>query len=700
MIKYKFLGLVFSLFFCPLHSQIPDLNNYPDVKDKLQAISKYVKSCGRQEKFSDAIEAMRIGIKIAQKAGIDTSLVEYYYFTGVAYAVSNVDSALFYLKYAEKLARKIHHTKYLVRSEFELLNIYHTQSRTDSIVPLMQSLKNESGKLDSLSWEKATLLNNIGYAYYRQLKYNESLSYFFKALHIYGHLKDSSDIAVLWHILGNAYSKLNMYDISVSYYRKARVLYLNQGTELRASECNDDLGLAYSKLGKLDSAIICHLNAIKIAKKYDAKESLAYATLHLGETYIKSKQFSQAEPYLTSALNDGQKNHYAPISIEALMDLGNINYEQKKFEKAAYFYEKAHDLALDNERKILFVEICRNLARTEAALGNYYKAYQYQEIYNTYQDSITIETINKNIAEMEAKYQNEQKQNEISLLNVKNKIQTLKLKNQQQKQYFLFAGMATILLIAGLLWRSYNIKQKANIALGRKNEEIIVMNKKLNEANQSKTKLFSIISHDLRSPVISLFQFLSLQKNNPGMLDEDTRKKHSELLLNSAENMAEVMEDLLVWSKSQMEYFELSIETVMIRKLLDEILEIYKLHISEKNLFLKVDCSTDLQFDTDANFLKIIIRNLVSNAIKFSPEKGVVYVSVFITIDGLMLSLKNNGKGMTKEQIAELNNWQSISSSSSGLGLKLTREFIEKLHGTLEILSESENTTEFLVNIR
>jgi tetratricopeptide (TPR) repeat protein len=127
---------------------------------------------------------MKIGIKIAKEASIDSSLIEYYYFTGVAYAVSNVDSALIYLKNVEKLARRIHQTKYIVRSEFELLNIYHKQSKTDSIAPLMQSLKNESSKLDSLSWEKATLLKNLGYTYYWQLKYNESLSYFFKALHI------------------------------------------------------------------------------------------------------------------------------------------------------------------------------------------------------------------------------------------------------------------------------------------------------------------------------------------------------------------------------------------------------------------------------------------------------------------------------------------------------------------------------------
>lgn len=685
---------------------MPDLSKSKDAKSKLVLISKYVQSCGSHEKYQEAIDAMKIGIKIAKDARIDSTLVQYYYFTGVSFAVSNVDSALIYLRQAEKLARKIHNTKYLVRSEFELLNIYHQQSKTDSILPLMQSLKNESSKLDSLSWEKATLLNNIGYAYYRQLKYNESLGYFFKALHIYEYLKDTSDIAVLWHILGNAYQKLNLYDQSISYYIKARALYLQNGTELRASECSDDLGLLYAKIGKLDSAIICHRHALKIAEKYHASESSAYASLHLGEVYVKLKQFHMAEPFLTKALNIGQKNNFTPVIIDALMDLGNINFEQQRFEKAADFYEKAYGLALTNERKTLLVEACRNLAKTEAALGNFSKAYQYQAIYITYKDSITTETTNKNIAEMEAKYQNEQKQHEILLLNEKNKTQSLVLKSKQLSQNLLYAGLFFILLIAGLLWRSYAIKQKANIALGLKNNEISAayqqiseVNDKLNEANQSKSKLFSIISHDLRGPVISLFQFLSLQKNNPEWLNVEEKTKHNDRIIQSAENLSEVMEDLLIWSKSQMESFELSLEMISIKELLDEVSLIYNIHLQEKNLRLNINCPSGLHFSTDINFIKIIIRNLLNNAIKYSPENDEISISASESMNGVRLSFKNNGIGLNKEQIAGMDNWQSIKSSSTGLGLKLTREFIEKLNGTLDIISEAGKGTDFIVNL-
>ncbi len=680
MIKSGLLVICISLLTFPLFSQKPDLNKYTTPKEKLSVLSKYIQSCGRQEKYDEAIEALKTGIIIAKKYKIDSSLLEYYYFTGVAYEISHADSALLYLKKAEDLAFRIHNNKFLLRSQFELLNVYHTQNRTDSISVIMQKLQAESTKLDSLSWEKATLLNNIGYAYYRQLKYNESLTYFFRALDIYQKLKDTSDVAILWHILGNAYHKLNLYPKSVFYYRQAYNLYLAQGTVLRAAECADDLGTAYAEMGMPDSALMYQKMALKTAKKFNAVETRAYATLHLGQTYSKLGQFSLATSYLTEALKIGQQNKYEAVQIDAFMELGNINFKLKSFDKAKYFYEQAHSLALRNERKALLVETYLKLAQTEASLNNYSKAYQYQKIYIAYKDSINAEISNNNIAEMEAKYQNEKKMQEISLLAEKNKTQTLELKNQRLNQYFLLAGLLSILLFSIVLWRNFKLKQKSNLQLETKNielsaanEKISIINEKLSEANQSKTKLFSIISHDLRTPVISLIQFLRMQDNQAGSMSEDYRKKQSLLIEQSAENLVDVMEDMLIWAKSQMENFELSIEPVDIRNLIDEIMLVHKINADQKNVSFQVDCAVDQVINTDSNFLRIIIRNLLSNAIKFSPEGETVEIQATMKQESLSIKIRNQGK--------------------------ITKEFLIKLQGTLEVNTGSLNGNEFVVTL-
>ena len=706
MIKSWLLFICISLLAFPSFSQKPDLNKYPTPKEKLSVLSKYIQSCGRQEKYDEAIDALKTGIVIAKKYKIDSTLLEYYYFTGAAYETSHADSALVYLKKAEDLAFKIHHTKYLVRSQFELLNVYHTQNRTDSISSIMQKLQSESTKLDSLSWEKATLLNNIGYAYYRQLKYNESLTYFFRALDIYQHLKDSSDVAILWHILGNAYRKLNLYPKSVFYYRQARELYLAMGTVLRAAECADDLGSAYAEMGMPDSALIYHKMALETAKKYKAVETIAYATLHLGQTYSKLGQLSLATSYLTEALKIAQQNNYEAVQIDAFMELGNINFKLKSFEKAKNFYEQSHKLALRNERKALLVETYLKLAETEAALNNYDKAYGYQKTYIAYKDSINAEISNKNIAEMEAKYQNEKKMQEISLLAEKNKLQTLKLKNQRLNLYFLLAGLFSILLFSIVLWRNFKLKQKSNLLLEAKNielvaasEKISAINEKLSEANQSKTKLFGIISHDLRTPVIGLIQFLRMQDKQADSMSEDYRKKQSLVIEQSAENLVNVMEDMLIWAKSQMENFELSIEPVDIRSLIDEVIMVHKINAEQKNVSLQIDCPEDQIINTDSNFLRIIIRNLLSNAIKFSPDGEAVDIQVTMADEALSIKSRNQGKSMSREQIEDLNNWQSIKSSPSGMGLKLTKEFLVKLQGTLEVNPGTMNGNEFIVTL-
>ena len=459
-------------------------------------------------------------------------------------------------------------------------------------------------------------------------------------------------------------------------------------------------------MGMPDSALIYHKMALETAKKYKAVETIAYATLHLGQTYSKLGQLSLATSYLTEALKIAQQNNYEAVQIDAFMELGNINFKLKSFEKAKNFYEQSHKLALRNERKALLVETYLKLAETEAALNNYDKAYGYQKTYIAYKDSINAEISNKNIAEMEAKYQNEKKMQEISLLAEKNKLQTLKLKNQRLNLYFLLAGLFSILLFSIVLWRNFKLKQKSNLLLEAKNiellaasEKISAINEKLSEANQSKTKLFGIISHDLRTPVIGLIQFLRMQDKQADSMSEDYRKKQSLVIEQSAENLVNVMEDMLIWAKSQMENFELSIEPVDIRSLIDEVIMVHKINAEQKNVSLQIDCPEDQIINTDSNFLRIIIRNLLSNAIKFSPDGEAVDIQVTMADEALSIKIRNQGKSMSREQIEDLNNWQSIKSSPSGMGLKLTKEFLVKLQGTLEVNPGTMNGNEFIVTL-
>ena len=289
--------------------------------------------------------------------------------------------------------------------------------------------------------------------------------------------------------------------------------------------------------------------------------------------------------------------------------------------------------------------------------------------------------------------ENEKKQKEIILLKKDNAIKDLDISNQRRTRTFLIITLLLIIAIAAIIYRNYAAKQKLNKALN-------IANDKLNEANQSKTQLLSIITHDLRTPVSSLFNFLQLQKSSPNRLSAEQQEKFNNQINTSAENVLSTMEDVLVWSKSQMEKFEPVIEQENLNEFFDEILNLNKTAADNKNIQLLKECPPNLIINTDPNFLKIILRNLLSNAVKFTPSKGTIKLIAKKENEEVIIIVSDNGAGMSQEHVVNIFNWNSIRSDSSGLGLRLAREFTEKLQGAITVKSIEGEGTAFMLTFK
>jgi signal transduction histidine kinase len=292
---------------------------------------------------------------------------------------------------------------------------------------------------------------------------------------------------------------------------------------------------------------------------------------------------------------------------------------------------------------------------------------------------------------METRFQTERKQKEILLLQQEATIKNAALTTQQRTKYFLLIVLALIGVVAALLYRSALLKQKLNTNLA-------LLNSKLQEANASKIKLLSILSHDLRSPISSLFSFLHLRSENEGALSASEQQAIDQSITASAENLLEAMEDLLIWSKSQMEHFTPVLETVMLSPFFDEIINLHAAAAATKNITLLKDCPEYLYLQTDPNFLKIILRNLTSNAIKFTPPNGTIRLAAATQDDHIVLNVSDDGPGMSTEELKTLFEWNSIRSDSSGLGLKLVKEFTEKLNASIAVQSQPGQGTTFTLS--
>ena len=533
----------------------------------------------------------------------------------------------------------------------------------------------------------------IGISYDKSGDFENALINYFKALPAYESVGNLKKQAGTLKNIGNTYRTIKSYDKADNFFEQALQKYLLAKDSVGLAIAYNDLGLLYMDQEKPDTAIQYFSTVISTFKNHVTTELIGFVLNNLGLSWIKKNDFSKAYIYFTASLNAMKEmdNDYGIALVQN--NVGNMLLKQKKYKESIDFSLKG--LAAGN--KIQSMETVansyENLAISYRELKDYKTSNNYFDKLLVLRDSIFQEESAKSYAEMESRYQNEKKQKEIILLKKDNAIKDLDITNQRRTRTFLIVTILLIIAIAATIYRNYAAKQKLNKALN-------IANDKLNEANQSKTKLLGIITHDLRTPVSNLFNFLQLQKSSPDRLSAEQQERFNNQINASAENVLDTMEDVLVWSKSQMEKFEPVTEPVDISQFFDEILNLNKTAAVNRNLELVKDSPDNLYLQTDPNFLKIILRNLMSNAVKFAPANGTIRLMAQKADRVVTITVKDNGAGMSPEHVANIFNWNNIRSDSSGLGLRLAKEFTEKLDGTITVDSVVGEGTAFMLTFK
>ena len=266
--------------------------------------------------------------------------------------------------------------------------------------------------------------------------------------------------------------------------------------------------------------------------------------------------------YAQKAVSLGKKSTDDEILMEAETAMGKVLYQKGEYKKAIETLKKASLNALTYDKES-FVTINKKLSQSYAALGQWKEAYYYNEIYSEHNDEVMEQSANQSIANAEARYQNKTKQQEIKNLSTENAIKNIQIEEAKQQRIFLISGIALVCIIGLLLMNQSRNRKKTNLKLQ-------ALNKELDEANKIKARFFSILNHDLRSPISNLIHFLHLQKENPELIDEETALRMQNKITTGAENLLSSMEDILLWSKGQMENFKPQFRKTVIAILFEE----------------------------------------------------------------------------------------------------------------------------------
>jgi two-component system, sensor histidine kinase and response regulator len=676
----------------------------------------------------------------------DTSVINKLNKLAEDYFRTNPDSSYYYGNKSIQLSRKINYTKGIADGLFQTGQVNYFKGRSaqakqdfDAAVAIYKKLNNKKGlsncyvsygrmyrllanyKLAAYYLNLAEQINiqinnelgltdtykNIGILYYSEGLIPQSLDYYYKALFIA--LKNHYRVlsAEIYNDIGVVLQSTEVYPNALEYYNKSLILSTQINDLVVVGTLNENIGEVLIVEGKYADAITHLKKGLVIAKKQDDKDGLSSLYTDLGLCYGHLNDAKPAISYLDTSLQIASKYKLAYNQAYAFIGLATVYNLQKDYANAYKYATQGEAYAIKLGNLSIRASAALQLNQTLAGLGNYNEAYKYLSEYvdlkNQLKNNESIQKLTSYNFELNfsaKEHQQEQQQKDKDLL------YTQKLHNQRLLNTIF---MIIIVAMIGTVVVYYNQKrrqQKINLMLEEKNNEVLTQKAnideqahKLNDLNVLKDRLISVLAHDLRAPLSTLRGLFAL-------LEDDTIT-HQELVemipnvLKKLEYTSDFLDTLLFWINSQMENFDSSVKSFSIKETVDYEMESYHDQAALKGITLIDNVPEDLIASADPNSIRIVIRNLITNAIKFSSDKDTIEVIATIEDEVIKIRVKDTGMGIPPEQLNKLFKSKVDSStgtnleSGTGMGLLFCKDLVEKCNGKIWVTSEEGVGTEF-----
>ena len=578
---------------------------------------------------------------------------------------------------------------------------------------------------DSLSYYKelAKISNYVGVAHmHYDYDIKAAIPYFHDALKYSLLEKDTIQIAYAYNNLGDAFYLYGNNSLALEYGEKSLHNFekINNLAGIAYSYIN--LGLAYRAGEKYDLALHYFYEAIDLRKKINNEVGIASATYEVALTYFYKNDFKQALKYFNKSVKLHEAIDNKTYLALSLQGIGNILFIQGKYFKALEKYEKSLMLnelgdnksgIIENKlgKALVYSKINKHklgekeldsalsMAKELGISSSILKAYKtiahfYENTdeleksvksYNNYlhiYDSLFSVQQYETLSEMQNRFLMSQDLNKIN--------QDLESK-KTETMYLIIIMILIIGLLATLLWR-YIVTTR--------------LSRKLKLINDSKDKLFSIISHDLKAPFSSILGFSELLVKEAEKTDNKKVKKYSEYVSHMSQQSVGLINNLSKWSRSQRGVIKISKSKFNLTELFKEIIEIHASLAGQKDIEFIISTRDDFVLNADEDIIRTIITNLVSNAIKFSNERGRIEISAEEFNNVVRLKVKDSGVGIKKENIAKLfsvkDNYTTTGTNDekgTGLGLIICKEFAEMHGGKIDVESIEGEGSIFIVTI-
>jgi signal transduction histidine kinase len=610
-----------------------------------------------------------------------------------------------YVRMAYSIAMKNNQVQNLAKSFYYFGdNCYFSRDYIGAIPYYEHAIKYYKELKDTFSLTNC--YSSIGLSYHYMSQDTKAIPYFIDALKMSENNKEYT--AEILANIALCHAQMHNEKYAIEYYRKAAVI--NQEIKDTVSLAVDYNGIAASflVLQQNDSSLFYYTKAHDLFKKTHKHGYQAIALANMGSVYVNyPDSLDKAKIVFSEALNKFKELGLNQYEADIKEGIGKVLCRQGKYKEAIETYNLSLKLTDQYNRGYsLKTSIYKGLSETYEKTENFKLALKFQILYTQYTDSLVQKEKHEQIVNLEKQYETEKKENEIIKLQAQQQLTDIQLtKNKQLKILgFVTASLLLLLVLFGL--SKYFDKLKSNNLLEEKNRLIEKSEQELRLLNASKNKFFSIIAHDLKNPLHNVMGYSFLLSKDYDKFTEEERRKFATDINQSTNNIFRLLQNLLEWSRSQTGRLKFSPIEIQFKRVLDNALSVLHSLASQKQIKLEYNQDPNLKVFADPMMIETVIRNLISNAIKFTPENGTIGIEAKNTGNEVLVSVKDSGIGLSEADLANLFRIDSKvkrkgtnNEDGSGLGLVLCKEFVDKNNGSIWVESTPGKGSTFFFSI-
>jgi signal transduction histidine kinase len=643
-----------------------------------------------------------------------------------AYKAVDPDKKFYYSVIYQKLAEKLHDNKALADAYLSMGVSYGIRSRLDSAIYYYTLAYGTAVKTNYLI-VMGKSLSNTGLSYARLDDDEEAINYYLRALAILKKADFTKGVNQCYINIGSIYEDRRQYRLANTYYTQALKSYTILKDTAGIGYALFCVGDTYAQVGQIEKGMDCLNRSLTIRIKLDDQNGIALVKKAMGRAYRKTKQYGLAVTNLNEALKiaQGLNDPYEQLAI--LLDLTDVYLDVPDYDKVKEYALQGIKIGKAIDSKSGVADCYLRLVTVYKKAHDIPKAFAAQSKMLVIQDSLQSEKSLKDVTLIEIsrmRSENATLAEDNHIITTKNTSILTKLNQYSNTIVFTLLVLVLAIVLLIVLYRRNAEKQASNKQLvvqqqeiANINKELALLNEELNtqmelvsaqnteleRLNNIKTKFFSIISHDLRGPLATLQTLLAVYHD--GIIG---KKEFNSLLMKLEDTIISTgtfLDNLLEWSKSQLEGMVVKPVNFNISECIVENFHLYETKIGIKNLKVSNQATEPAGVYADRNMINLVIRNLLSNSIKFCSPGDEIKLNAEVNGNTVLVSIADTGPGINAADANKLFNLEhTLSMGTHGekgnnLGLILCRDMVTQNNGKMWFDTKQDEGTIFWVEL-